>query len=153
MALKLHIVCSVSIMGITIDYGPYAFMDVFDPYHICNHSDGEGRYNYQSQPSVVYVLSVLKVTFYSPTCANASSLYALRSLLNSLAPLIGAEAARGHKAVLPGWSQDVSEEQISEWRKQGTELVLKELEDTFQNTCAEEYRIIINKVYISPHSI
>lgn len=27
--------------------GPYAFMDVFDPYHICNHSDGEGRYSYQ----------------------------------------------------------------------------------------------------------
>lgn len=45
----------MSIMGLTIDYGPYAFMDVFDPYHICNHSDGEGRYNYQSQPSVVYV--------------------------------------------------------------------------------------------------
>ncbi len=55
---------SVSIMGLTIDYGtqlpwlmgcpdltlcagPYAFMDVFDPWHICNHSDGEGRYAYK----------------------------------------------------------------------------------------------------------
>ena len=46
-------------MGLTIDYGPYAFMDVFDPYHICNHSDGEGRYSYQAQPSVVYVHPVL----------------------------------------------------------------------------------------------
>lgn len=53
---------SVSIMGLTIDYGPYAFMDVFDPYHICNHSDGEGRYNYQSQPSVVYVFLLRSVT-------------------------------------------------------------------------------------------
>ncbi|KAF8440512.1 hypothetical protein L210DRAFT_3539851 [Boletus edulis BED1] len=25
---------------------PYAFMDVFDSYHICNHSDLEGRYAY-----------------------------------------------------------------------------------------------------------
>lgn len=90
-----------------------------------------------------------ELTICSPTYGNASSLYALRSLLNSLAPLIGAEAARGHKAVPPGWSQHIPEEQISEWRKQGTELVLKELEDTFQDTCAEEYRIIINKVRVS----
>ena len=34
-------------MGLTIDYGPYAFMDVFDNYHVCNHSDSEGRYMYQ----------------------------------------------------------------------------------------------------------
>ncbi|KAI0693124.1 hypothetical protein BC835DRAFT_1416119 [Cytidiella melzeri] len=116
---------NVSIMGLTIDYGPYAFMDVFDPYHICNHSDGEGRYNYQSQPSVI--------------------LYALRSLLNTLAPLIGAEVVRGNKAVPPHWSKDISDDQITEWRKQGTELVLKDLEDTFQSTCAEEYKLIMHK--------
>lgn len=38
---------SVSILGLTIDYGPYAFMDVFDPFHICNHTDEEGRYAYR----------------------------------------------------------------------------------------------------------
>lgn len=27
---------SVSILGLTIDYGPYAFMDVFDENHICS---------------------------------------------------------------------------------------------------------------------
>lgn len=27
--------------------GPYAFMDIFDPMHICNHSDEEGRYAYK----------------------------------------------------------------------------------------------------------
>jgi uncharacterized protein YdiU (UPF0061 family) len=29
---------SVSILGLTIDYGPYAFMDVFDENHICSKS-------------------------------------------------------------------------------------------------------------------
>ena len=29
---------NMSIMGITIDYGPYGFMDRFDPRHICNGS-------------------------------------------------------------------------------------------------------------------
>ena len=27
--------------------GPYAFMDIFDPNRICNHSDQEGRYVYK----------------------------------------------------------------------------------------------------------
>ena len=52
-------------MGLTMDYGPFAFMDVFERNHICNHtgmfyllhlstpiaahayfSDEQGRYNY-----------------------------------------------------------------------------------------------------------
>lgn len=27
---------NISILGITIDYGPYAFMDIFDEGHICS---------------------------------------------------------------------------------------------------------------------
>jgi uncharacterized protein YdiU (UPF0061 family) len=38
---------NISILGLTIDYGPYAFMDVYDNGHICNHSDDEGRYAYR----------------------------------------------------------------------------------------------------------
>ncbi|KAG9126766.1 hypothetical protein FRC07_002034 [Ceratobasidium sp. 392] len=30
---------NISLLGLTIDYGPYAFMDVYDYNHICNHSD------------------------------------------------------------------------------------------------------------------
>ena len=41
-----------SILGLTIDYGPFGFMDAFDPQHICNHSDHSGRYSYQAQPAV-----------------------------------------------------------------------------------------------------
>jgi uncharacterized protein YdiU (UPF0061 family) len=29
---------NISILGLTIDYGPYAFMDVWDPMHICSES-------------------------------------------------------------------------------------------------------------------
>ena len=28
-----------SILGLTIDYGPYQFMDVYEPDYICNHTD------------------------------------------------------------------------------------------------------------------
>ncbi|KAI8813353.1 hypothetical protein BJ742DRAFT_790122 [Cladochytrium replicatum] len=41
-----------SILGLTIDYGPYQFMDDYDPEYICNHSDHEGRYSFSNQPSI-----------------------------------------------------------------------------------------------------
>ena len=45
---------NMSILGLTIDYGPFQFLDGFDPRHICNHSDTGGRYAYNQQPSVAY---------------------------------------------------------------------------------------------------
>jgi uncharacterized protein YdiU (UPF0061 family) len=45
---------NMSILGLTIDYGPFGFMDAFDPHHICNHSDHHGRYAYDRQPDVAY---------------------------------------------------------------------------------------------------
>ncbi|XP_063309194.1 protein adenylyltransferase SelO, mitochondrial-like [Pelobates fuscus] len=43
---------NMSIVGITIDYGPYGFMDRYDPDHICNGSDNIGRYAYNKQPEI-----------------------------------------------------------------------------------------------------
>jgi uncharacterized protein YdiU (UPF0061 family) len=43
---------NMSILGITLDYGPFGFMEGYDPQHICNHSDTEGRYSFQMQPRV-----------------------------------------------------------------------------------------------------
>jgi uncharacterized protein YdiU (UPF0061 family) len=43
---------NMSILGLTIDYGPFGFLDQFDPGHICNHSDHEGRYAWARQPNV-----------------------------------------------------------------------------------------------------
>ncbi len=45
---------NMSILGLTIDYGPFQFLDVFDPAHICNHSDTSGRYSYNRQPNIAY---------------------------------------------------------------------------------------------------
>ena len=45
---------NMSILGLTIDYGPFQFLDAFDPQHICNHSDHQGRYAFGKQPQVAY---------------------------------------------------------------------------------------------------
>ena len=45
---------NMSILGLTIDYGPFQFLDAYDPGHVCNHSDNQGRYAFYKQPNVAY---------------------------------------------------------------------------------------------------
>ena len=60
---------NMSILGLTIDYGPFGFLDAFDPGHICNHSDHQGRYAFARQPNV--------------------ALWNLHALAQALLPLLG----------------------------------------------------------------
>lgn len=65
-----------SILGLTLDYGPFGFMERFDAGHICNHSDHHGQYAFRRQPAVAQ--------------------WNLYRLANALAPLVGdAATARG----------------------------------------------------------
>ena len=43
---------NMSLLGLTLDYGPYAFMDDYQPEFICNHSDYQGRYAFDNQPTI-----------------------------------------------------------------------------------------------------
>jgi uncharacterized protein YdiU (UPF0061 family) len=43
---------NMSILGLTLDYGPFGFVDAFNFNHICNHSDEQGRYAYGAQPEI-----------------------------------------------------------------------------------------------------
>lgn len=45
---------NLSITGSTLDFGPYGFMERFNPSWINNHSDHQGRYTYQNQPSIAH---------------------------------------------------------------------------------------------------
>jgi uncharacterized protein YdiU (UPF0061 family) len=45
---------NMSILGLTIDYGPFQFLDAYQPGHICNHSDTSGRYAFNKQPNIAY---------------------------------------------------------------------------------------------------
>lgn len=53
-----------SIVGDTFDFGPYAFMDSFNPGLICNHSDYQGRYAFNKQPQIgLWNLNCLAMAF------------------------------------------------------------------------------------------
>jgi hypothetical protein len=43
---------NMSILGLTLDYGPYGFLDAYDPDFICNHTDEAGRYSFANQPGI-----------------------------------------------------------------------------------------------------
>jgi serine/tyrosine/threonine adenylyltransferase len=43
---------NMSILGLTLDYGPYGFLDDYQPGFICNHSDYQGRYAFENQPMI-----------------------------------------------------------------------------------------------------
>lgn len=45
---------NMSILGLTLDYGPFGFLDSYNPNHICNHSDHEGRYSFGNQPQIAW---------------------------------------------------------------------------------------------------
>jgi len=129
-------------------------MDAFDPMHICNHTDQEGRYAYKvtflQRNSVTCVNTVLtsaparddvgaisRAVVLHAHCMN--SLYSLRALLTALAPLVGAEAALGNRAVSEGWAKDAKKDKITEWSYKGAALVDKELRVIFQREYEAEY--------------
>lgn len=45
---------NTSVFGLTIDYGPYSFMDTFDASFTPNHDDGLLRYAYKNQPTAIW---------------------------------------------------------------------------------------------------
>ncbi len=65
---------NMSILGITFDFGPFAFLDDFDARFVCNHSDDQGRYSYSNQVPIAH--------------------WNLSALAQALTPFISVEALR-----------------------------------------------------------
>ena len=45
---------NMSILGPTLDYGPFGFLDAYAPGLLCNHSDDTGRYAFDMQPAIAH---------------------------------------------------------------------------------------------------
>lgn len=43
---------NMSVLGLTLDYGPFGFLDDYRAGFVCNHSDYSGRYAFDQQPAV-----------------------------------------------------------------------------------------------------
>ncbi|KAJ5032858.1 uncharacterized protein L3040_009449 [Drepanopeziza brunnea f. sp. 'multigermtubi'] len=45
---------NTSIFGLSVDFGPFAFLDNFDPNYTPNHDDYMLRYSYRAQPTIIW---------------------------------------------------------------------------------------------------
>nr|WP_206018604.1 protein adenylyltransferase SelO family protein [Limnobacter sp. SAORIC-690] len=80
---------NMSLLGLTIDYGPYGFIDGFDIDHICNHSDHQGRYSYRNQPRIAHWNLYALAQALSPLIPDSKE--TLQNLLDSFADVFHAE--------------------------------------------------------------
>ncbi|WP_455371878.1 protein adenylyltransferase SelO family protein, partial [Petrachloros mirabilis] len=72
---------------LTLDYGPYGFMDEYDAGFICNHSDHNGRYAFNQQPYIgLWNLSCLAQALLPVVEKDA-----LKSALDAYTPLFDRE--------------------------------------------------------------
>jgi hypothetical protein len=45
---------NMSILGLTLDFGPFGFMEAYEPGFVCNHTDAQGRYAFDMQPAIAH---------------------------------------------------------------------------------------------------
>jgi len=99
---------NMSIASVTIDYGPFGFLDEYKPGFTPNHSDDDGRYDFQSQAGI--------------------GRWNLAKLATALRPLLGAGHENTLETLLKGYWPAYDAKMLELWRaKLG--LVTEEEED------------------------
>jgi serine/tyrosine/threonine adenylyltransferase len=79
---------NMSILGLTLDYGPFGFMDQFNLKHICNHTDSQGRYSFANQPQIFYWNLVCLAQALLPIIATDESEGAMDAAIEDLKPIL-----------------------------------------------------------------
>ncbi|KAJ5443645.1 uncharacterized protein N7458_007517 [Penicillium daleae] len=112
---------NTSIYGLSLDFGPFAFMDNFDPQYTPNHDDHMLRYAYKNQPSIIW--------------------WNLVRLGESLGELLGA----GNKVDDETFVKDgVSEEMEAELIKRA-ETVIERTGEEFKAVFLNEYKRLMSQ--------
>lgn len=112
---------NTSIYGLSMDFGPFAFMDTFDPMHTPNHDDYQGRYSYRMQPTIIW--------------------WNLVRLGEALGELMGSMEHVDDPVYIAG---EYPEEQKSEIVTQG-ERIIDAAGEEFQSIFLEEYKKLMAK--------
>ncbi|XP_070842510.1 protein adenylyltransferase SelO-like [Chaetodon trifascialis] len=108
-----HGVCNTdnfSLLSITIDYGPFGFMEAYNPDFVPNTSDDEGRYSIGAQANV--------------------GLFNLEKLLAALSPVLSNKQQKEAKIILKGYS-DIYQMRIHQLFKAKLGLLGEEEDDGY----------------------
>ena len=100
---------NMSILGLTLDYGPFGFLDDYNAALICNHSDRGGRYAFHRQPNI--------------------GSWNLHALAEALLPLMTEEEAKealaAYEPALVAHYRELMQSKLglAEWRSEDGDLV------------------------------
>ncbi|KAJ3368899.1 hypothetical protein GGF31_006034 [Allomyces arbusculus] len=95
---------NMSLLGLTIDFGPYGFLDAYDPDHPVNHSDHTGRYSLRNQRAV--------------------GLWNLAKLANALVELVGRQVVGQSLDEIAAMMAVESDEERAKFIEQGKQAVV-----------------------------
>ena len=98
---------NMSILGLTIDYGPYGWIDDFDPDWTPNTTDAEGRrYRFGQQPQIAYWNLARLANALAPAFASVDPLQAGLAALRRRLRRRGSRAHRGKARAAPSaWTR------------------------------------------------
>jgi len=105
---------NMSVLGVTLDYGPFGFLNDYDAGFICNHSDRGGRYAFHRQPNIAH--------------------WNLHAFAEALLPLItedeAKEALAAYEPALVGHYRELMRAKLglTEWMPEDGELIIGLLE-------------------------
>lgn len=116
---------NMSIHGITLDYGPFGFLDAFNPDFICNHSDYHGRYAFNKQP---------EIGLFNLSCLAQALLPLLSDNADEAAKLAKAELAEYQGIHLQYYQQIMNKKLGLENVMQGDDQLLKDLLDLMRRS-------------------
>ena len=106
---------NMSVLGLTLDYGPFGFLDQYNPGFICNHSDHHGRYAFDQQPSIglwncsCFAQALLPLLHEDGEAAAAQA----RELLELYEPMLVKTFAAGMRAKLGLEHEEAVDQQLS----------------------------------------
>jgi len=101
---------NMSIFSVTIDYGPFGFIDAYDPHFIPNRSDDEGRYDLENQANI--------------------GLWNLKKLAMALTPLISLERLKELEMILEGYEETYKKELLNIYRAKLGLTTKKDMDET-----------------------
>ena len=90
---------NISALGLTMDYGPFGFMEYFQIDHICNHSDQGGRYSYHRQPQIMHWNMACLASAFLPLLELQEDADTAMTLLRSALDNFSAEYAQAWQAL------------------------------------------------------
>ncbi len=99
---------NMSILGLTLDYGPFGFLEAYDARHLCNHSDRGGRYAYDQQPLMGWWNCGALASALQPLIRDEQ---AIENALERFEPLYERNLLEGFRAKL-GWQSAQEEDAL-----------------------------------------